>query len=200
MFYKKYKNSNSSNGQDSFVLSILKGKKEGFYVELGSGDPINDNNTYLLENEFSWRGLGVELESNLVEKYLKLRKNSCVLADALTFDYEHYFKENNYPEIIDYLQIDIDGHEKGNCLLALIALPMLKYRFRVITIEHDLSRNFKWQAMRDAQREILHSLGYSLVGQLPGEDWWVDRSLVDKQEDGNEIPSILQHYNYEEEI
>lgn len=168
-----YTRSTSDLGQESYVISMLKEKKNGYYVELGSGDPVEGNNTHLLEEAFNWTGLAIDIDENLADKYNKERRNTCIAADALTFDYIKYFEEHNYPKVIDYLQIDIDGHEEGRCLLALLALPMLKYKFRIITIEHDLCRNFKWQSMRDAQREILHSLGYSLTTQLDGEDWWV---------------------------
>ena len=33
-------------------------------------------------------------------------------------------------------------------------------------------------AMRDAQREILDSLGYSLVVRQMHEDWWVDPKVI----------------------
>lgn len=168
-----YTRSTSDLGQESYVISMLKEKKNGYYVELGSGDPIQGNNTHMLEEALGWTGLAIDIDEKLADRYNKERKNKCVATDALTFDYTKYFEDHNYPTVIDYLQIDIDGHEEGRCLLALLALPMLKYKFRIITIEHDLCRNFKWQGMRDAQREILHTLGYSLTGQLDGEDWWV---------------------------
>ncbi len=173
-----YKNSSSDLAQESYVLSVLEEKRNGYYVELGSGDPAMGNNTRLLEEEFGWVGLALDVDEKLVQKYNLERRNKCIKADALAFDYIKYFEENNFPKEIDYLQIDIDDHENGSCMLALLALPMLKYRFRVITIEHDLIRNFKWQSMRDAQREILSSLGYTLTGQLVNEDWWVDRNLI----------------------
>ena len=173
-----YKNSSSDLAQESYVLSVLEEKRNGYYVELGSGDPAIGNNTRLLEEEFEWVGLALDVDEKLVQKYNLERRNKCIKADALTFDYIKYFEENNFPKEIDYLQIDIDDHENSACMLALLALPMLKYRFRVITIEHDLIRNFKWQAMRDAQREILSSLGYTLTGQLVNEDWWVDKNLI----------------------
>jgi hypothetical protein len=174
----RYKDSNSDMDQESFVLSVLKEQRDGYYVELGSGDPFDGNNTSLLESGFGWKGVAFDIDQELVDSYNSNRKNPCIKADALTFDYEAYFKENNFPKVIDYLQIDIDGHESGNCMLALLALPMLKYRFKVITIEHDLCVDFKREGMRNAQREILHSLGYTLIGQMDPEDWWVDMSQM----------------------
>lgn len=159
---------------------MTKEKKNGFYVELGSADPYFESNTWLLESQFGWKGLPLEIDKKLAEKYNSSdRINKCINADALTFDYLNYLKENDFPKTIDFLQIDIDGHENGACLLALLALPMLHYRFSVIIIEHDLSQDYKRASMRDAQREILSSLKYKLIGQTPSEDWWIDTKSID---------------------
>ena len=192
----KYTNSKSSSLQESFALSMTQGKSNGFYVELGSADPYDESNTWLLESEFGWRGLALEIDEELSKKYnLSDRWNKCINADALTFDYLTYFRANNFPKTIDFLQIDIDGHDKGKCLLALLALPMLHYRFSVITIEHDLAQNYKRASMRDAQREILSSLGYKLIGQTLNEDWWIDPQSVKDEMYIHEIfigsPSIV---------
>lgn len=194
----RYKKSTSDLGQESFVLSTLKEKRNGYYVELGSGDPSDGNNTKLLESDFGWKGVALEINSSLVEAYSQTRSNPCIEADALTFDYVKYFKDNAFPRVIDYLQIDIDGHETGHCLLALLALPMLKYRFRVITIEHDLCVDFRREGMRNAQREILDNLGYRLIAQLDSEDWWVDVNLV-PLEPNTDIPLHMRHLNTEGE-
>ena len=168
-----YKNSRSSSMQESFVISMTEEKNNGFYVELGSADPHIESNTLLLEKEFGWTGLPLEINTDMAKKYNESnRTNKCINADALTFD---------------YLQIDIDGHDEGNCLLALLALPMLQYRFSVIIIEHDVSENYKRSSMRDAQREILSSLRYKLIGQTLSEDWWVDPKSINNKVYRNEI-------------
>lgn len=165
---------------ESFVISMTQEKKNGYYVELGSADPYEDSTTHLLESEFGWKGLALEIDRGLADKYNSSdRINKCINTDALQFDYLSYFKNNDFPEVIDFLQIDIDGHDDGKCLLALLALPMLKYRFSVITIEHDMSQNYKRSSMRDAQREILSSLKYKLIGQTTNEDWWIDPDHID---------------------
>ena len=50
--------------QDKFVLNVLKEKKNGFFVELGSNHPINVNNTYLLEKNYDWKGIMIEYEAS----------------------------------------------------------------------------------------------------------------------------------------
>lgn len=194
----RYIKSTSDLGQESFVLSVLKEKRNGYYVELGSGDPSDGNNTKLLESDFDWTGVALELDSGLAEAYNSQRSNPCIEANALMFEYDKYFEEHNFPKVIDYLQIDIDGHDEGRCLLALVALPMLKYRFRVITIEHDLCVNFRREGMRNAQREILDSLGYRLIAQLDGEDWWVDIDLI-PLEPNTDLPLHIRHLNIDGE-
>jgi len=57
-------------------------------------------------------------------------------------------------------------------------VPLNKYRFTVITFEHDSNMYWRNTAMRDAQREILDSLGYSLVVRQIHEDWWVDPTAI----------------------
>lgn len=178
-------------GQESFVLHVLKGKREGYYVELGAFHSTMGSNTHLLESGFDWKGLAMEIVPEFAQEINENRKNGCVLADATTFDYRKYFEENDFPKQIDYLQVDIDSgyDDKGNpvgnpnqSLLGLIALPLNVYRFSVITFEHDGLSDYKSAPMRDAQREILTSLGYKLVQRHTFEDWWVDPEIVPYQE------------------
>ncbi|MDF2621812.1 MAG: methyltransferase [Xanthobacteraceae bacterium] len=46
--------------QDLFVLHMLEDKRDGFFVEVGTGDGIQISNTYLLEKTYGWNGVVVE--------------------------------------------------------------------------------------------------------------------------------------------
>lgn len=164
-----------------FVLDMLDYKKNGHYVELGASTPYRANNTALLEKQYDWKGVGLETVPQLVEQYNKVRKNECINEDALKFNYLKYFEENNFPKQIDYLQVDVDEGVKYANLLALIAVPLNLYRFSVITFEHDSFRDYRFKEMRDTQRIILDSLGYSLLLQSNREDWWIDPSVINHQ-------------------
>lgn len=89
-----------------------------------------------MESRYDWKGFALEIDSKRTRKYIKSRRNICIKADATTFDYKKYLVNNNYPEIIDYLQVDIEPAFQS--LNALLRLPLLDYRFRTITFEHDL--------------------------------------------------------------
>ena len=178
------------SNQEHFVLNILKEKKEGYYVELGAFHATEGSNTYYLETQYDWKGVSFEINPEWHADIIKERKNECVLGDATKFNYIKYFEDNNFPKQIDFLQIDIDsgpigydglGRPAGNpslSLLGLIALPLNTYRFSVITFEHDCSIAYKNEAMRDAQREILYSLGYNMIKRSPDEDWWLDPTVL----------------------
>jgi hypothetical protein len=172
------------NKQDIFVAEILKRKRNGTYVEIGSNDPKIGNNTYLLEKNYEWKGLSIDIEPGMVNKFNEIRKNKAILADAVTFNYSKYFEENNFPKQIDYLSVDVDGNfkytgerERNNTLLSLITLPLTNYRFSVIHYEHE-SGNYLNIATRDAQREILTSLEYYMLVSNIEEDWWVDPQII----------------------
>lgn len=188
----KYSQSKSDMLQESFVLSMLQEKTNGYYVEVGSGRPFNGSNTFILENTFNWIGVGLDINDKNVLEYNKNRKNPSIVADAITFNYSEYFKNNNFPKQIDFLQIDIDSNGKeaeysgnGN-LLALIGIPLTEYRFSVIIFEHECILNYKNKPIRDAQREMLSALDYVLIGSNGLEDWWVDPKAVRNEIYGKE--------------
>ena len=57
----------SQAGQDLFVLAALNGKRNGIYIEVGAGPSVLHNNTLLLETEFNWKGVSVEINQAFYE-------------------------------------------------------------------------------------------------------------------------------------
>ena len=174
-------NNYSQAFQDMFVLSMLDGKKNGTYVEIGGDHPVVINNSYLLETQFGWRGVSFEIIQTAVNFYNSLRKNSCLCENATTVDYRKIFEDNNFPKQIDYLQVDIEPAQQT--LNALLQLPHDDYRFSVITYESDVYRD-GLDCQEEAMR-FLESYGYKLVVKNvanegnPYEDWYVDPLVVD---------------------
>jgi hypothetical protein len=183
----KYPHSNSEAGQEEFVLTMLDEKRDGFYVEVGAYHSKLTSNTYLLEKEFGWKGVAFEILPECAAEYNKNRANPCIQTDATTFNYLEYFKSNNVPKRIDYLQLDIEP--ASNTLLALKQMPLDEYRFSVITFEHDLYFSPNNETVKLEQQSILRNYGYFCVRDnvkvfAPGypprefEDWWIDLRLV----------------------
>ena len=177
--------------QDLFVISIMKQKQNGYFLEIGSNDPIIHNNTYLLESQYNWKGLMVEYHSSFEQLYNQHRPNSIYkIADARQINYREIMDTNNFPINIDYLQIDLDVNNKStlDTFLLLNQTVFDKYKFATITFEHDIYTGNYFDTQK-ISREILKNRGYILVfpdvsvlweGEYkPFEDWWVHPDLVD---------------------
>jgi tRNA G46 methylase TrmB len=169
--------------QDLFVLAALNGKKNGTYLEIGAAHSYLNSNTALLEKHFDWTGVGVELKQDLADMHKMERKNKCINTDALKIDYEKLLDENFSSHIIDYLQLDIEPSK--NTFEALLLIPFNKYKFRVITYEHDHYVDVAGE-YREKSRRYLKNMGYTLVFNdiAPNEgsnfeDWWVHKELID---------------------
>lgn len=180
--------------QDLFVLSILNGKKDGTYLEIGSGDPFINNNTALLEKQYNWTGLSVEIKEADVMKFKAERKNSVLKADALTLNYKDLLKEHKFPTNIDYLQVDCEPPKTTYEILTKI--PFDEYKFAVITFEHDNYATLE-KIYKKKSREFLKSKGYELLVANVGrnnvddfEDWWIHPDLVNP-----EIKEIMRDDN-----
>jgi len=62
--------------QDLHVLDFYKGKRGGFFIEIGASDGIEISNTYLLETQYDWKGICVEPIPYRYEKLVVNRPNS----------------------------------------------------------------------------------------------------------------------------
>ena len=169
--------------QDLFVLTMLGGKKNGRYLEIGANHPTELNNTWLLESEFIWQGMSVEIDENFQGEFVLQRGNECHLADATEFDWASAIKDKGWKKKrFDYVSIDCEP--PNITLKALENLPLDEYRFSVITFESDLYAY--GEECRDIQRRILNDLGYQIVardvanGGNPYEDWWIDPQVIDE--------------------
>lgn len=176
------KNNYSQAYQDMFALYVNNGKRNGTYLEIGSSDPIHNNNTYLLEKEFQWSGVSIDIDSSFSEKFLNSRKNLFIGKDATKINYLELLKNNYKSNIIDYLQIDCDPPSISFEILKLI--PFDKFKFKFITFEHDYYADID-REFREKSRKYLSELGYrciikdvSMVDWAPFEDWWIHPDLV----------------------
>ena len=73
----------SYGGVDSLVLNIFKNQKNGFYLDIGCGHPIKNNNTYLL-NKKGWSGINIDLDKKNIDLFNAYRKKDVNLATAVS--------------------------------------------------------------------------------------------------------------------
>jgi len=102
-------NSYSLNELD-IKLSKYLNYSDGFFIEAGANNGIDQSNTYLFEREFGWKGLLIEPNSIKFNECKKNRPNSIVENCALVSEnYKDDFIKGNFNEI-----------EDGESLMAMI--------------------------------------------------------------------------------
>jgi FkbM family methyltransferase len=151
--------------QDLFILAETKYKREGYFVEFGATNGIDLSNTYLLETEFSWKGILAEPANAWKLKLHENRPNAfietlCVWKDSnslLTFN------ETDYPELstIDIFSGNddwyVNSRQEGK-----------KYKVQTISL-NDLLRKYQAPKYIDylsidtegSEYEILKSFNFS---------------------------------------
>jgi hypothetical protein len=177
----------SQIGQDRLVLKYLKNKKNGTFVDIGCGFPKHINNTYTLESELGWSGVSIDLLLYSEEDgstWDICRSTKIILHDALTLNYSELFKQNNLPNNIDYLSIDLEPPDLSlNCLYKI---PFDEYSFNIITFEVDKNREGDIDRI-EKSRELLLLNGYTLIGSICSgqDDVYIHNSLMDSIKDMN---------------
>jgi SAM-dependent methyltransferase len=170
--------------QDMFVLAVTNGKTNGTFLEIGGAEPFHNNNTALLEKNYHWTGVSVELNQDFVNQYRKERPSVTMIhSDATKLNYKKLLNENYDSDVIDYLQLDIEPAK--NTFEVLLSIPFDDYKFKVITYEHDYYVDVT-KTYRDKSRRYLQSMGYILLvndistdGVSTFEDWWVHPDYVE---------------------
>jgi hypothetical protein len=168
-------NFKSQIGQDRLVIELLSNKINGYFIDIGAHCPEHLSNTYALEKQFNFNGLGIDIDDQFKNKWLEKRpKTKFIVADALLLNYKNLFLENNVPKIIDYLSLDLEPPQVTlNCLLML---PFDEYQFNVITFETDYYRDKSTQSI---SRNFLSKNGYILIKELNNQDdVYIHNSLI----------------------
>jgi len=187
---KGEKHFEAAQGQDLFALGLLPHGET--FLDIGSGGPINCNNTYTLEKN-GWKGICVdnitdellgEEHPNLESSYKEARESQFFNMDACSEEFIRLITETYPSKIIDYISLDIDD----SSLHCLGKLMENGFNFKCMTFEHDLynrkAMNFvtKYQS-----KDILLDRGYLPLfenvclfenEQNPWEDWWINLNYL----------------------
>jgi hypothetical protein len=173
---------NGQIGQDIFIMTCLKNKREGSFLEIGSSHPAIINNTYFLETKYKWRGVMVEYNEDFLDMYTFYRPNSVhVIMDATKVDYRKILEENNFPFDMDFLQIDLEVFNKSTIetLEKLDREVMDTYTFATVCFEHDNYRG-DTNDTRRRSRDIFDRRGYvRIFADVDDmEDWYIHPRLI----------------------
>lgn len=187
----------SQFGQDQFLdQQLFRGAEDFFFVEIGSADPVQINNTYFFETQRGWRGLLIEARPSACELLRAQRSseviNACVadqVGRSIFLDYgylaglckfmgprehayiEHYNAKDDqvrahWVDTVHLLAVDVEGAE----LAILRSLDFAVVRVEVILVECNTP------AVAKEVKHFLHEQGYHFLRRLG-----VDRLFVHPQ-------------------
>ena len=157
---------------------------------------------------FNWSGICIEANPSVFNSLIKNRKSvnvnkavtdykgTCnfnaneykITNEGISIDCDtllNILDENNTPNVIDYLSIDIEGYE----YIALKEFDFIKYEIGLITVEHNLYCD--GDTRKNQIFELLTKNGFSRVVDnapcldpnpewynKPYEDWYVNNKLL----------------------
>ncbi len=69
----------SQKGQDKYLNeNLFKGKRSGFFIDIGAHDGISFSNTYFFEKNLEWKGICIEPNPDIFNKLIQNRTASCL--------------------------------------------------------------------------------------------------------------------------
>jgi FkbM family methyltransferase len=182
----------SQYGQDKWVAEVLlPGKRNGIFADIGAHDGISLSNTFFLENQLDWTGVGVEPMPHAAEKFRAARacqlvqgcvaetpgkRQFTVVPDA---DMRSGLKAKHGAQIevkchtlnelfdghglrhVDYLSIDVEGSE----LEILRSIDFSKVSINIIGVE---SNHYDRRIF-----DLLSKNGYSFHSRLGTDEFYI---------------------------
>ncbi len=150
----------ATEGQDLLVLEILNNKRNGIFVDVGARYWHKGSNSFALEYYHNWKGICIEADSHFYVGLVLNRTCSVVCNNPIdeienrkvkfhyqingfvkkpgndnevkyTVTLEKIFQHFNMSSNIDYLSLDIEGHEYE----ALKTINFTNYNISVISVE-----------------------------------------------------------------
>lgn len=181
----------AKEGQDSLAMALI--GKEGFFVDLGMGHPMNGNNTILLERA-GWTGMCFEIDMGSCDACNKMRVTAAFCHDVARESIKQILDVNHAPKVIDFISFDVDG----GTLKAIELFPFEHYEFKVMCFEHDsygkdfrkqyamVERLSPWDEYYRFAQDVCFEDGN---GNLhPWEDWWLNAKYLPCH--GSVIPGL----------
>jgi hypothetical protein len=163
----------SQLNQDIIVDRMMQQKVNGTFLDVGASYFDDMNNTYFFEKERLWRGVAVEIDERYNEGWKNRPHTFYINEDALKVDYAKVLADNNMPDVIDYLSVDLEPPEVT--YQAFCKIMETKYIFNVITFEVDYHRD---TSTRDPARKMVEDKGYYLVAEIKQGEYHIDDVYV----------------------
>ncbi len=113
---------------DEWVLQELKGKRDGFFVEIGAYNGIRYSDTFALERGYGWTGILVEPDPDVFRDLRVLRPNAILCNHAIapySIDEDRFYRGGPYGSLVaftDQKQIEEHARRKND----VITVPTIR--------------------------------------------------------------------------
>jgi FkbM family methyltransferase len=181
--------------QDEWVLRCLKFKRDGFFLEVGGHDGVENSNTYLLEKRFDWDGVIVEANPRW-HKVICRNRNVCAVnaaAFSTTGQELQFVDVGAVGGLVACLQDDIHDQKRRTALADGHVISVTGKRVDEILRQVDAPRLIDYASIdtEGSEVEVLRSIDFAF--------WRI--ALLTVEHAGNEdkrkeIWDILQPHGY----
>lgn len=168
----------SEHGEDEWVISHMRYKRDGYYIDIGTEDGKNKSNTYLLDVRFGWKGVCIastmknmgdrsakQHQGMISNRYSYRRKSfdndTNIKRDSITL-IDILFEEFKVPKLVDYLCINSIG------LDIVSGIDFTQYCFEIISIRHNNIETYRYE-----MHGFLKHKGYSFKIKFRDTDFFV---------------------------
>jgi len=179
----------SQNGTDKYLQDhLFKGKKGGFFVDVGATNGINSNNTLTLERCFDWKGLlvepSLEFENLFTHRnnrgFNKVRRQFLSHSSGNSINFGHCKKSCFASESKQMDEINDDFHVYNLTSIKFTDLFLEDYR-------SDKAIDFLSISSNGTEFDILKGIDFGLLNI---------RSILVKSDSEDEISQLLQQKNF----
>ncbi|XP_071515318.1 protein Star-like [Panulirus ornatus] len=192
---------NPSMGQAQRIDFILKGKRNGFYVECGALDGEIRSNTLFFERERAWNGLLIEADpknfNQMVQKHRKAYMSPSCLAPTSHPTVVMFQQQENQGHILGKQDSPSSGSEVG-AVLEVQCFPLFSYlsALNVTTVDYfsldvegaefSVLKTIPWEKVD------IKTLSVEFIHDPEGKDA-IQTYMMDK---GYYVHSEVRHYNW----
>ncbi len=212
----------SALGQDEWILrEAFPDKRNGYFIEAGALNGVDESNTVRLERERGWKGLLVEPATPYFEDLKKNRtaqcENACLLDRETEVDFLEAGGHGGIPEFFS-----ANFHQKGRAtrkkaypLATLLDRHQAPQQIDYLSLDTEgtellILRAFPFdryrfgaitvehnqhEEQRDGLRALLRSHGYVLCREVLVDDWWLHESVYAQiPSERRELWKLLNRY------
>jgi FkbM family methyltransferase len=180
-FLKKFRKFNSILDLDKKLLKYLN-FKEGFYIECGANDGVNQSNTWYFEKTLNWKGILIEPNKKIFEELKKNRSSKNIFENVALVSEESkiknkeiYLTENN----LESKLTNIKGSANQQVTIETLNNILKEYKVNKI--------NFFSLDVEGYEVEVLKGLNLNIFD--------IDYILIETN-NFDKINFMLKNYNY----